>query len=173
MTSSDPLAQPFRLPCGVVLPNRLCKAAMTEGLGDAQLRATPEHVRLYAAWGAGGVGLNITGNVMVDRFVIERPGNVAIDVRHPPSVDEAARERLRAWARAGTAGGAQLWMQLSHAGRQSPRYATRQPVGPSAVQLDLLGSYKTPRALAEEEIVAIIEGFGAAARVALECGFTG
>jgi 2,4-dienoyl-CoA reductase-like NADH-dependent reductase (Old Yellow Enzyme family) len=36
---------------------------MTEGLGDAQLRATPEHVRLYAAWGAGGVGLNITGNV--------------------------------------------------------------------------------------------------------------
>jgi 2,4-dienoyl-CoA reductase-like NADH-dependent reductase (Old Yellow Enzyme family) len=173
MTSSDPLAQPFRLPCGVVLPNRLCKAAMTEGLGDAQLRATPEHARLYAAWGAGGVGLNITGNVMVDRFVIERPGNVAIDVRHPPSVDEAARERLRAWARAGTAGGAQLWMQLSHAGRQSPRYATRQPVGPSAVQLDLLGSYKTPRALAEEEILAIIEGFGAAARIARECGFTG
>jgi 2,4-dienoyl-CoA reductase-like NADH-dependent reductase (Old Yellow Enzyme family) len=77
MNPLDLLAQPFTLPCGVVLPNRLCKTAMTEGLGDAQLRATPEHVRLCAAWGCGGVGLNITGNVMVDRFVIERPGNVA------------------------------------------------------------------------------------------------
>lgn len=173
MSNSDPLAQPFRLPCGVVLPNRLCKAAMTEGLGDARLRATPEHARLYAAWGAGGVGLNITGNVMVDRMVIERPGNVAIDVRHPPSVDAEARARLQAWAQAGTAQGAGLWMQLSHPGRQSPRYATRQPVGPSAVQLDLLGSYKTPRALSEGEILDIIQRFAAAAQIAKETGFTG
>ncbi len=36
---ADPLAAPLALPCGAVLPNRLCKAAMTEGLGDAQLRA--------------------------------------------------------------------------------------------------------------------------------------
>ena len=64
-------------------------------------------------------------------------------------------------------------MQLSHAGRQSPRYATRQPVGPSAVTLDLLGSYKTPRALEDAEIGEIIERFGAAAKVAQECGFTG
>ena len=40
---TDPLAQPLRLPCGAVIPNRLCKAAMTEGLGDAQLRATDRH----------------------------------------------------------------------------------------------------------------------------------
>ncbi len=173
MHTDDALAQAFTLPCGVVLPNRLCKSAMTEGLGDAQLRATPEHARLYAAWGAGGVGLNITGNVMVDRFVIERPGNVAIDITHPPSVDTDARERLRAWAQAGTAHGAQLWMQISHAGRQSPRYATRQPVGPSAVTLDLLGSYKTPRALAEAEILDIIQRFGAVAKIAQDCGFTG
>lgn len=173
MHAQDAFAQPFPLPCGVVLPNRLCKSAMTEGLGDAQLRATPEHVRLYAAWGAGGVGLNITGNVMVDRFVIERPGNVAIDITHPPSVDADARERLRAWALAGTAHGAPLWMQISHAGRQSPRYATRQPVGPSAVTLDLLGNYKTPRALAESEILDIIQRFGAVAKIAQDCGFTG
>ena len=173
MNPVDLLAQPFTLPCGVVLPNRLCKTAMTEGLGDAQLRATPEHARLYAAWGAGGVGLNITGNVMVDRLVIERPGNVAIDITHPPSVDAEARDRLRAWAQAGTAQGAQLWMQISHAGRQSPRYATRQPVGPSAVTLDLLGSYKTPRALEDGEILDIIARFGAAAKIAKECGFTG
>jgi hypothetical protein len=28
------------LPCGAVLPNRLCKAALTEGLADAMNRAT-------------------------------------------------------------------------------------------------------------------------------------
>jgi hypothetical protein len=64
-------------------------------------------------------------------------------------------------------------MQISHAGRQSPRYATRQPVGPSAVTLDLLGSYKTPRALEEHEILDIIQRFGAVAKIAQDCGFTG
>ena len=63
---SDPLAQPLRLPCGVVLANRLCKAAMTEGLGDARLRATARHERLYEAWSQGGAGLLVTGNVMVE-----------------------------------------------------------------------------------------------------------
>jgi 2,4-dienoyl-CoA reductase-like NADH-dependent reductase (Old Yellow Enzyme family) len=146
---------------------------MTEGLGDALLRSTERHVRLYRAWSEGGAGLLITGNVMVDRHVIERPGNVAIDVTHPPSVEPEARQRLRAWARAGTAAGNHLWLQLSHAGRQSPRYATRQPVGPSDVQLDLLGNYAKPRALREDEIVQIIRRFGQAAAIARECGFTG
>lgn len=39
--SKSPLAQPLKLPCGAVLPNRLAKAAMTEGLADDQLHATP------------------------------------------------------------------------------------------------------------------------------------
>ena len=102
---SDPLAQPLALPCGAVLPNRLCKAAMTEGLADRHLRATPRHATLYRAWSEGGAGLLVTGNVMVDRQVLERPGNVAIDSRHAATVDAEARARLRAWAAAGTVGG--------------------------------------------------------------------
>ncbi len=169
----DLLAQPLTLPCGITLQNRLCKAAMTEGLGDRQLRATERHRRLYARWGAGGPALCLTGNVMIDRWVIERPGKVAIDTTHPASVDEAARQRLRAWAEAGTANGAQLWMQISHAGRQSPRYAAKQPLGPSAVQLDLMGNYARPRALEDGEICELIQRFGAAAGIAKETGFTG
>ncbi len=169
----DPLAQPLSLPCGAVLPNRLCKAAMTEGLSDRDLRATPRHARLYRAWSEGGAGLLVTGNVMVDRQVLERPGNVAIDSRHPASVDADARARLRAWAEAGTVAGNGLWMQISHAGRQSPRYVTCRPVGPSEVQLDLLGNYARPRALREEEILGIIGRFADAAAIARDCGFTG
>ena len=69
----DLLAQPLRLPCGAVLPNRICKAAMTEGIADPRLRATEEHVRLYRTWAQGGAGLLISGNVMIDRRVLERP----------------------------------------------------------------------------------------------------
>lgn len=108
---TDLLAQPLTLPCGAVLKNRLCKAAMTEGLSDAHLRATPELARLYGLWSDGGTGLLITGNVQIDRNILERPGNVAID-------NNGGLEELKAWAKAGTRGGNHLWMQISHAGRQ-------------------------------------------------------
>lgn len=146
---------------------------MTEGLADHRLRATHRHQRLYRAWSHGGTGLLITGNVIVDRWSLERPGNVAIDPSYPPTVDAEARARLRAWSSAGTEGGNALWMQLSHAGRQSPRYVARRPAGPSAVQLDMLGNYGRPRALTEQEILELVQRFGRAAAVARETGFTG
>ncbi|EOD19349.1 hypothetical protein EMIHUDRAFT_242901 [Emiliania huxleyi CCMP1516] len=115
------IASPLRLPCGVVLPNRLAKAAMTEALADDLGRATPELASLYAQWSDGGSGLLVTGNVQVDRRYVERPGNVCID----GAQDDAARARLAAWARAakGT-GAAAVIAQISHAGRQSNGMAT-------------------------------------------------
>jgi 2,4-dienoyl-CoA reductase-like NADH-dependent reductase (Old Yellow Enzyme family) len=166
------IASPLALPCGARLPNRLAKAAMTEGLADPQLRATARHATLYRRWSEGGAGLLLSGNVMVDRRVLERPGNVAIDVTAGGDGPEA-RARLRDWARAGTAAGNHFWMQISHAGRQSPRYVTREPLAPSAVQLDLFGNYARPRALTEEEILDFIARFARVAVVARECGFTG
>lgn len=169
----DLLSQPFTLPCGSVLPNRICKAAMTEGLGDDNLRATSLHESLYRQWSEGGAGLLITGNVMIDRHILERPGNVAIDVSHPPSVSEVAKASLRRWAAAATVNGNHCWMQISHAGRQSPRYVTRHPVAPSDVQLDLMGNYAKPRALTETEILDFIGRFAKVAVIARETGFTG
>lgn len=163
---SGVLSQALRLPCGATLANRLCKAAMTEGLADPQLRATERLNRLYRRWSEGGAGLLLTGNVHIDRFCLERPGNVAID-------GNGGLEQLQAWARAGTAAGNHLWMQLSHAGRQSPRYVTGQPLAPSAVPLKVLGNYARPRALTEAEILDFIARFASAARTARETGFTG
>ncbi|MBP6513790.1 MAG: NADH:flavin oxidoreductase/NADH oxidase family protein [Steroidobacteraceae bacterium] len=173
MTVSDALAAPLRLPCGATLPNRLAKSAMTEGLADEWLRATARHERLYRRWSEGGAALHLTGNVMIDRRVLERPGNVCLDPSWQPSVSSEARRRLKRWAAAGTAAGNHLWMQLSHAGRQSPRYVTSKPVGPSAVPLDLLGNYAAPRALTEAEILGHVGRFARAAAIARECGFTG
>lgn len=168
--NNNPLAQALRLPCGATLPNRICKAAMTEGIADPQLRANERHVRLYRAWSEGGAGLLITGNVQIDRRVLERPGNVAID---PAPPDAESMARLQAWAKAGTVAGNHLWMQISHAGRQSPWYVTGQPLAPSEVQLKMLANYRRPRALREEEILDFIQRYARVARTAREAGFTG
>ncbi len=171
--ASSILSAPLRLPCGAVLHNRLCKAAMTEGLADEHLRATSRHDLLYRRWSEGGAALLLTGNVQIDRRVLERPGNVCIDVTDPKTHDAEARARLSRWAAAGTVGGNHLWMQISHCGRQSPRYVTRTPLAPSAEQLDILGSYGKPRALTEAEILDFIARFAKVAVIARETGFTG
>lgn len=164
--ASAPLRRPLTLACGQVLPNRIAKAAMTEGLADARMQPSAELERLYARWSRGGAGLLITGNVQLERWVLERPGNVVID-------GEADIDALSRWAEAGRAGGNGLWMQLSHAGRQAPMYCSPRPMAPSAVRLKLLGAYRTPLAMSRAAIEDVVERFAAAARVAERAGFTG
>ena len=109
------LSSPLALPCGVDLPNRLAKAAMSEQLGDVRTNAPTDRLtRLYERWAAGGAGLLITGNVMVDRRALGEPRNVAVE-------DDRDMEGLRAWAEAATQHGTQALVQINHPGRQSPR----------------------------------------------------
>ena len=164
------IADSLTLPCGAVLPNRLAKAAMTEGLADPQGRATPELERLYGLWADGGSGLLISGNVQIDRDHLERPGNVIIQGPQ----DEAALAGLRAMASAGTRAGGHIWMQISHAGRQTQVTVNPHPKAPSAVAVGLPGKqFGVPEALTEAEILDLIERFGHAAEIAKETGFTG
>jgi 2,4-dienoyl-CoA reductase-like NADH-dependent reductase (Old Yellow Enzyme family) len=161
------IGTPLTLPCGATLPNRLCKAALTEGLADPLNRATPELERLYRAWSQGGAGLVITGNVQVDRRYLERPGNVVID-------RNGGIDALRRYAAAGTEAGNHLWMQINHPGRQTPRHVCTAPVAPSAVPLELKGDhYLPPRAMTETEILDVIARFAHVAAMARATGFTG
>ena len=158
------------LPCGATLPNRLAKGAMTEGLATANGVPTPELERLYRLWAEGGAGMLLTGNVQIDSDHLERPGNVIID--RPPSAE--LRAALEGWAKAGTAGGNHLWMQISHAGRQTPALVNKNPKAPSAVKVGLPGGqFGEPVALTAAEILDLIDRFVAAAVVARETGFTG
>ena len=59
------LHDPLELPCGLVLPNRIMKAAMSEALADPGNSPGPRLERLYRTWSQGGYGLLVTGNVMV------------------------------------------------------------------------------------------------------------
>ncbi len=164
------LAEPLTLPCGATLPNRISKAAMTEGLADIYGRATGELDRLYLAWSEGGAGMLLSGNIHIDADHLERPGNVIID-REP---DDDTKRALSHWAAAATRGGNHFWAQISHAGRQTQKAVNPHPKAPSAVKLGLPGGqFGQPVALTEEEILNIIARFGTAARVCKETGFTG
>lgn len=152
------------------MKNRLCKAAMTEGVADAHNRATDRHVTLYRRWAEGGAGILLTGNVQVDRRYLERAGNIVIDRRQ----DEAQLAALEAVAEAGTIADTHLWMQLSHAGRQTPKLVATEPAGPSDIPVAIPGGrFGKPRALTGEEIRNVIESFAYAAGVARQAGFTG
>jgi 2,4-dienoyl-CoA reductase-like NADH-dependent reductase (Old Yellow Enzyme family) len=164
------LNEPLPLPCGAALPNRLVKAAMTERLGDSANRATALHERLYGLWSQGGSGMLLTGNVQVDRKHLEAPGNVAIDGHE----DGEAIAALRRFAAARRSGGSQIWMQISHAGRQTPKLINPSPSAPSAVKVALPGGqFGQPVALPAGEIPGIIARFAHAARIARETGFNG
>ena len=105
------LFSPLVLRSGTTIANRIAKAAMEENMaGSAQL---PDErlISLYRRWGAGGAGLLITGNVMVHAEALTGPAGVVLD-------DRAPLESFTRWAQAGKAGGAAVWMQISHPGRQ-------------------------------------------------------
>lgn len=164
------ILEPLRLPCGQVLPNRVAKAAMTEGLADTLNRATARHQRLYSRWAQGGLGLLLTGNIQIDRRHLERPGNVAIDGPQSPE----AMAALKAWVQAARVGGAQLWAQVSHSGRQTPKAVNANPSAPSAVKLGLPGGqFGDPRAMTGSEVTDVIARFAHVAGVVRDAGFTG
>jgi 2,4-dienoyl-CoA reductase-like NADH-dependent reductase (Old Yellow Enzyme family) len=167
---SNILAQPLTLPCGAVIPNRLAKAAMTEGLATPQGLPTPELDRLYGLWSDGGAGLLLSGNIIVDANHLERPGNVVID-REP---DAAMRAALARWAQVATRNGNHFWAQISHAGRQTLKIVNPHPGAPSAVKLGLPGGqFGQPVALTVPEIEEIVRRFGVCAAAVKTAGFTG
>ena len=162
------LNQPLQLPNGTLLRNRLAKAAMSETLGTYDNRPTQELVRLYGRWAASGLGLILTGNVMIDRRALGEPGNVSIE-------DETDLPVLRQWAQAATGQGAAIWAQLNHPGKQATKGLNAFNLAPSAVpfRADMAAFFETPREATAAEIQDIIERFGRSAAICKKAGFSG
>lgn len=163
------LFSPLTLPNGAVIPNRIAKAAMEENMADADHAPSDELIRLYRAWGEGGAGLIITGNVMVDARAMTGPSGVVLE-------DERHLDRFRAWAKAARSGGGQIWMQINHPGRQMPAGLGQETLAPSAIALDLGTQSKRfpmPRAMSPKDIADVERRFVNAALLAERAGFTG
>lgn len=155
------LSQPLRLPCGVVLKNRIAKSAMSDSLGDGRGTPTEAQIRLYKRWAEGGLALSIVGEVQSTPHYAEKPGNLVLNSQSKP-------EQFRALARAGSINNAHLWVQLGHAGAMADA-SISNPKGPS--ELDLPGLKCT--ALSMPEIKALPQEFARTACLAKEFGFGG
>ncbi len=166
----DILKSKLILPCGKTLKNRICKSALTERIAEGSNLVNQKHLNLYEKWAEGNVGTVLTGNVQVDKRYLESAGNVAIE----KSNYKDQIELLKKWTEVGTKNNTNLWMQISHAGRQTPGDLNMKPVAPSDVGLKIPGrKYGTPKPLTNEEIEDVIERFIFTAKVAHDTGFTG
>jgi len=162
------LTSPIKLKNGSLIKNRLFKSAMSEQLADRHHNPGIGIVNLYQRWAEGGIGICMTGNLMVDRHQLGEPRNVVLD-------EKSDLEQFKKWAKAGSQNNCQLWAQLNHPGKQVPSFIHGQPVAPSAIALEggLQKNFKTPRALLDGEIENIIKQFSRAAQLAKQVGFSG
>ena len=162
------IAQPLRLPNGQLVKNRLLKSAMSEGLAGPGNQVPETMPTLYERWAQGGIGLSVTGNVMIDRRALGEPGNVALE-------DERDLPLLQRWAQAGKSDGGLIYMQLNHPGRQCPKGLNRESVAPSAVPFSekMRPFFATPRELLDHEIEDLIQRFARSAAIAEKAGFDG
>lgn len=160
---------PLRLPNGTVIENRLVKAAMEENMAVAGQLPDEALFRLYRRWSQGGVGLIITGNVMVHAEALTGPAGVVFDAQAP-------LEPFRQWAAAAKSGGSRVWMQINHPGRQVMANMPGVAWGPSAIRVDIGRNSKRlaqPVAMTAQQIDATVARFAETARRAEQAGFDG
>lgn len=164
------LFSPLELSSGLILTNRIAKAAMEEGMAGSGQRPDERLVELYRRWGGGGAGLLITGNVMVHDAALTGPSGVVLDQNS--DLDPFAR-----WAAAAKAEGSAILMQISHPGRQVQASMPGVVWGPSAIAVDLGPRHKRrfgkPIAMSVEQIGETVERFATTAKQAERAGFDG
>ena len=157
------------LPSGLVLKNRLVKAAMEENLAEADLTPSQVLKNCYNAWAKGGVGLIITGNVMVDHLAMTGPGGLALE--HNTDVTPFAE-----LARLGQQNDSKIVMQINHPGRQVFKKMGGKVLSASNVALSM-GKHShlfgQPKAMTHNEIDDVIERFTNTALQAQKAGFDG
>jgi 2,4-dienoyl-CoA reductase-like NADH-dependent reductase (Old Yellow Enzyme family) len=167
MTSS--IFTAFTLPNGQVIKNRLVKAAMEENLANVEHLPDTVLKRLYKAWADGGVGLIITGNVMIDHLAMTGPGGVVLeqDTDLTPFIDLAQLSQSN---------DTKIWMQINHPGRQVFKKMGGKVLSPSDVALDMgkhSAMFSTPKPMDQTEIDDVIQRFTITAKRAEEAGFDG
>ena len=165
MNTAKTLQQPFTLPCGVTIPNRIVKSAMSENNADKGGKPSERIIKLYKTWGEGSTGILISGNVMMDSKALNEPRNVVVE-------DEKHLAEIKEWAEISQKNGSHLWMQINHPGRQSPKF-NKEVVSASDVQLPMRSMFPKPRPMTENEIWKCIDGFGDCALIAKKAGWKG
>lgn len=177
-----PLGKPLNFEfSGKTAPNRFLKGAMTERMSswdpeNLEARGVPSKnlINLYRRWGEGGIGLILSGNIMIEYDHLEAAGNSII-----PRKSEFSGERFEAFKEMATEAkkhGSLFVGQVSHPGRQVESRIQKNPVSASDVQLEgnIMGmTFAKPHAATDEDIANITEGFAHAAEYLEKAGYDG
>ena len=103
--------EPLTLASSLTVKNRVVKAAMEENLANKAQRPDQALYNLYSQWALGGVGMILTGNVMIDHLAMTGPGGVALesgaDLTPFKHLVKAAKQK-----------DCKIVMQINHPGRQ-------------------------------------------------------
>ncbi|WJG10875.1 NADH:flavin oxidoreductase/NADH oxidase family protein [Aliiglaciecola sp. LCG003] len=159
----------YTLPSGLTVKNRLVKAAMEENLANEQQQPDQALFNLYQAWALGGVGLIITGNVMIDHLAMTGPGGLALECDTP-------LEPFSKLAEVAKQNNTKVLMQINHPGRQVFKKMGGKVLSPSDVALNMgkhSGLFGHPKAMTIDEIRDVQARFTATAVKAQEAGFDG
>lgn len=167
--NKNSLFTPITLPSGLVLKNRMVKAAMEENLAD--VAQTPSQVlkNVYKEWAQGGAGLIITGNVMVDHLAMTGPGGLALE-------DASNISEFADLASLSQQNDCKIVMQINHPGRQVYKKMGGKVLSASNVALNM-GKHShlfgEPKAMDESEIADLISRFTQTATLAKTAGYNG
>lgn len=148
---------------GMTMQNRLVRSATWEGMCEIDGRPTEKLANLYRDLSSGGVGLIITGYTFVRPDGKQLPGKMGIHTNdfapEMKTLTKAVHEQQ-----------GKICIQLVHAGGQTDSVnAGRQPLAPSAVQVDQYP--EIPQKMSQEDIIEIVTAFADAAGRAKAFGF--
>jgi len=168
MKTSSILFTPVKIG-NLEIKNRIVMAPMVTGQATPDGRVTDAHLAWYGARAKGGTGL-----IIVEMTAVAQGGCAAALLGF---WDDSFIPKFRELTQTVHDHGARIFIQLSHAGRQTETFFTggQQPVAPSAISCPL-GEPRTkeiPRELTVPQIEEIIAQFGRAAHRAREAGFDG
>ena len=160
---------PLTLTSGLTLKNRVVKAAMEENLANASQQPDQALYNLYSQWARGGVGLILTGNVMIDHLAMTGPGGVALE-------KGADLSPYKALVKTAQQNDCKIVMQINHPGRQVFKKMGGKVLSPSDVALNMgkhSAMFEQPKAMDEAEISDVIERFACTAELAQQAGYDG
>lgn len=160
------LHSPLPLRSGLVIPNRVALAAMTNGQSNADGTLADAELNWLERRAVGGFGMVTTCAAYVSRDGKAWDGELGVD-----SDDDL--EGLTRLASAIKRHGATAFVQLFHGGvRATQRLTGEQVWSASAFQEDA-PDFEAPRAATEDDIARVISDFAAAAARCQAAGFDG
>ncbi|MEO8843151.1 MAG: NADH:flavin oxidoreductase [Kofleriaceae bacterium] len=160
------LHEPLTLRSGLVIPNRVALAAMTNGQSQADGRLGDDELHWLERRAAGGFGLVCTCAAYVAKDGKAWDGELGVDREDDlPNLTKLATAIKRH--------GSAAMVQLFHGGVRATQRLSGEQVWSASEFHEDAADFETPRAATEADLERTIEAFAAAAERCERAGFDG